>query len=190
MPTINGLPKMGRELPPKPRFAWLGLIIVVGLGTLFAWVFLVTYHPPTRLLLRTCFKNALGLKTDAPVRLAGVPVGFVSKVQAKPENRDCAASVEMKLITSYDLKIPRDSIAFIETAGVLGEDFIEIDVAHASGPAIRNGESLQSLEKHRPGLEEILDILKSKSSRPDAPDTSVPRSETNYSNKVKPNDRK
>lgn len=191
MPTTDQ-PSAGRGVPPKPRFAWLGFIIVVGAGALFIWVFLVTRHPPTRLVLHTCFKNAQGLQADAPVRLAGVPVGFVSNVQAKPENRDCPASVDMKLTTSYDLKIPRDSIASIETAGVLGQDFIEIDIADALDPPIRNGGTLRSIEKPQSGPKDILDLLesRSKSNSPATAQKSEPSAVSSDSDKKIGNNKK
>lgn len=42
----------------------------------------------------------------------------------------------MKLTPPYELQIPNDSTASVETAGVLGETYVEIDVGHASGPPI------------------------------------------------------
>ncbi|MGC2697155.1 MAG: hypothetical protein WA738_15325 [Candidatus Angelobacter sp.] len=47
----------------------------------------------------------------------------------------------MFLQTPYELNIPNDSVVMLETAGVLGEVFPEIDIRGASGPPLlANGE--------------------------------------------------
>src|SRR5450631_1472901 len=103
----------------------LALIVIVGLvaiGSLF--VNRLRYSHQN---LKSCFDDAGGLRTGVPVRIAGVEVGTVRSVRANPQNENCPAEVELDLATTYEIKIPKDSIAEIERAGLLGEGYVSID---------------------------------------------------------------
>ena len=136
----------------------LVLIVVVGLltiGSLFFGRFgcVGCVHQE----LKSCFDDVQGLKSGAVVRLAGVYVGRVRSVRAQPQSKGCPAEVEMDLATSYALPVPKDALTEIETAGVLGETFVEIDVSQASGPSIENYGYLKSKPtKPRPSLEDLV----------------------------------
>jgi len=88
------------------------------------------------LVVKAYFTNAFGLKPGAVVRLAGVDVGSVRSVRARPELKQTPVEVVMALKPAYDLNIPSDSTASLETAGVLGETYVEIDASSGSGPPI------------------------------------------------------
>src|SRR5436190_14893237 len=121
-----------------------GIIVgVVVVGTAMAVMFFYPRLLTHSLELRAYFQNAHGLRAGAPVRLAGVEVGRVTSVRARPEINAAPAEVQMKLQTPYELSIPNDSTVFLATAGLLGETFVEIDVAKASGSPIKNGEVLK-----------------------------------------------
>jgi ABC-type transporter Mla subunit MlaD len=94
--------------------------------------------------LKSCFNDAGGLQAGAPVRIAGVPVGTVKSVRANPQNTNCPAEVEMALATTYEIRIPKDSIIGIETAGLLGEAYLNIDTSQALGAPIENYGYLRS----------------------------------------------
>jgi ABC-type transporter Mla subunit MlaD len=88
--------------------------------------------------IKSCFDDAGGLRAGAAVRIAGVDVGTVRSVRAHPQNKNCPAEVEMALATTYEIRIPKDSIAETNTAGLLGEIYVNIDTAQASGAPIEN----------------------------------------------------
>ncbi len=94
--------------------------------------------------IKSCFNDAGGLKVGAPVRIAGVDVGTVRSVRANPQNSGCPAEVEMTLATTYKVRIPQDSIAGIDTEGLLGEAYLSIDTKQASGAPIENYGYLKS----------------------------------------------
>ncbi len=50
----------------------------------------------------------------------------------------------MTLATTYEIRIPRDSIAETNTAGLLGGTFVNIDVTQASGAPTENYGYLKS----------------------------------------------
>jgi len=124
------------------RKSILALMIVVGIaaiGTLF-----INPLRYSRQDLKSCFDDAGGLRAGAAVRIAGVDVGTVRRVRANPQNKNCPAEVEMALATAYEIRIPKDSIAETNTAGVLGEAYVIIDTTQASGAPIENYGYLKS----------------------------------------------
>lgn len=125
---------------------WVVIFIVaVGLATVAVFSYLKLTATPS-FSLRTCFQDANGLRPGAAVRLAGVDVGRVRSVRAQPADHACPAAVEMQLQADYEMKIPRDSVTSITTAGLLGETYLEIDVSAASGQPIQTGGQLPSKE--------------------------------------------
>jgi ABC-type transporter Mla subunit MlaD len=135
--------------------------VMIVLAALVGVVFFVILARPSRHILRlTCyFQKASGLKVGAPVALAGVEVGSVTSVRVRPELREHPAEVMMLLRTPYELKIPSDSIVTLETAGVLGETFPEIEFKAATGPPIQDGGTLKTREAEGPTLQQLLDCL-------------------------------
>jgi phospholipid/cholesterol/gamma-HCH transport system substrate-binding protein len=89
-----------------------------------------------KFVVRAYFNDAMNLHRRAPVRLAGVKVGRVESVRARPEIKEAPAEVVMEISPGYDLHIPDDSIVELETAGVLGGTFVEIDISGTSGAPI------------------------------------------------------
>jgi phospholipid/cholesterol/gamma-HCH transport system substrate-binding protein len=67
------------------------------------------------------FSRADGLHTGAPVRLAGVRIGSVGDVKL-----DAGYRAIMTLILTQDIPLPDDTAAIIETDGVFGSKYIEL----------------------------------------------------------------
>lgn len=71
------------------------------------------------------FSNASGLAERAKVAVAGVVIGRVTSIKLDP--RDNRAKVEMTIQKDVNF-LTLDSIASIQTAGILGEKYISISV--------------------------------------------------------------
>jgi phospholipid/cholesterol/gamma-HCH transport system substrate-binding protein len=69
------------------------------------------------------FNNASGLAVRAKITVAGVVIGRVTSISLDP--RDSRALVEMAIDKNVDY-LTIDSIAAIQTAGILGEKYISI----------------------------------------------------------------
>jgi len=128
----------------------LVLIFIVLVGVAAISILFVGRLGLQRQVLKSCFGDVQGLKSGAEVMLAGVDVGKVRSVHAKPQDKNCPAEVEMDIATSYELTIPKDALAGVETAGMLGERFVSIDVSQSSEPAIENYGYLKSKPAKRP----------------------------------------
>ena len=97
-----------------------------------------------RITLVSYFDNASGLRVGAPVRLSGVDIGNVAAIRVVPDKDKQITPVEvvMKVSTKYGFDLRRDSVTSLETAGVLGETYLDIDSSQAIGPVVKNGDTL------------------------------------------------
>ena len=100
-----------------------------------------------RIALVSYFDNAEGLRVGAPVRLSGVDIGNVSKILIVRDRDKQLTPVEivMKVSTKYSFNLRRDTLASLETAGVLGETFMDMDSSQAVGPPAQDGDTLPTL---------------------------------------------
>lgn len=78
-----------------------------------------TYHLIAR------FSNASGLAVRAKITVAGVVIGRVTSIVLDP--KDNRARVEMAIQKDVNY-LTQDSIASIQTAGILGEKYISISI--------------------------------------------------------------
>src|SRR3984885_5840042 len=99
-----------------------------------------------RITLKSYFDNAQGLRQGAPVRLSGVDIGNVAKISIVPfkDKEQTPVEVLMKVSTKYSYAIHRDSATSLETAGVLGETYLDIDSLQALGPLAHDGDTLST----------------------------------------------
>jgi phospholipid/cholesterol/gamma-HCH transport system substrate-binding protein len=80
-----------------------------------------TYRGPGGLELAVTFDQIGGLKSRAPVVISGVKVGQVASIALDGDLR-----ARVLLDVDRELKLPADSSATILTAGLLGDQYIEL----------------------------------------------------------------
>ena len=77
--------------------------------------------------IQVIFGFASGLREAAPVRLAGVEVGLVKKLQVYMDKNDGGKTkVRVNVWIKDDIAIPVDSNITINQLGILGEKYLEI----------------------------------------------------------------
>ena len=139
------------------RVARLGAFIVMTLAILAAGVFIIgskEYLFSSTYQLKALFDNVAGLNTGADVRVGGVHSGTVQSISL-PHNTGEKVTVLMDLDNSTHEIIKQDSVASIETEGVLGSQFVAISFGSAGQVEVKNGATIQS----EPPLE-MSDLLK------------------------------
>jgi phospholipid/cholesterol/gamma-HCH transport system substrate-binding protein len=135
----------------------LGIFIVSGLAILSAGVFLIgsrRFLFSSTYQIETTFKNVSGLNEGAEVRVGGIQKGTVQKIRL-PAQPVSDMTVEMALDSSTRKVVRQDSIASIQTEGLLGSKYIEISFGSESAPQVSNGSHISSV----PPLE-MADLLK------------------------------
>ena len=128
------------------RVARLGAFIVVTMAILAVGVFIIgskeylfrsTYH------LKAQFDTVAGLAAGADVQVGGVHSGTVESIKL-PHKPGEQVTVLMDLDKSTHEIIKQDSIASIETEGVLGNQFVSISFGSAGQAEVKDGEIIQS----------------------------------------------
>jgi len=138
-------------LPSQKQLKWsqlrVGITVIVASLTLGFLLFLMSGTAglfTKRITVKSYFDNAEGLRPGAPVRLSGVDIGNVAHIFIVPDKDKQQTPVEviMKVTTKYSYAMRRDSVTSLETAGVLGETFLDIDSSQAVGPPLQDGDTL------------------------------------------------
>ena len=138
-------------MPSQKQLKWsqlrVGITVIIASVTLAVLLFLMSGTAGLfshRITLRSYFDNAEGLRPGAPVRLSGVDIGNVTAIHIVPDKSKQLTPVEvtMKVGTKYNYALRRDSVTSLDTAGVLGETFLDIDSVLAVGPPAQDGDTL------------------------------------------------
>ncbi len=121
----------------------VGLFVLVGLGTL-AYLSLqvggLEFGGEKRIVLHATFDDIGGLSVRAPVRIAGVKIGQVSAINL---DDDLRAEVALEIESGLGLSI--DSAAAIRTSGLLGDQFISVELG-AEDAVLEDGEEFTRTE--------------------------------------------
>ena len=131
------------------------LVCIALVGIVVLSLFFYKKTPDHTMTLRTYFKDAKGMRPGAEVRIAGVDVGSVVSVRARPELPQNPAEIVMNINTNDQLAVPSDAVTSVQTAGILGESYVDIDVSRATGPPATNNSMLKSEESKSPSMAEI-----------------------------------
>jgi len=128
------------------RAARLGAFIVTTLAILAVGTFIIgnkeylftsTYH------LKTQFSNVVGLDVGAGVRVGGVRRGSVHSIDL-PHRPGDKITVVMDLDTRTHDIIKQDSVASIETEGLLGNEYMAVSFGTAGAANVSDGDTISS----------------------------------------------
>ena len=128
------------------RVARLGAFIVVALVVLAAGVFIIgskNYLFRSTYRLKAQFDNVAGLANGADVQVGGVHSGTVHSIDL-PHKPGEKVTVVIDLDKSTHEIIKRDSVASIETEGVLGNQFLAISFGSAGQADVNDGDLIES----------------------------------------------
>lgn len=135
----------GRRLALQIR---IGGFILVGLGVFLAIIYLLgaqARYFERKYELVAEFTEVGGLLEGATVRLAGVQIGRVTRVDLPPEPGG-RVRVTLTIGRRFIDRIRRDSEARIVTQGLLGDKLVEITVGSPDSPPVKAGDVLVTRE--------------------------------------------
>jgi phospholipid/cholesterol/gamma-HCH transport system substrate-binding protein len=152
-------------MPSQAEVRWsqlkIGVIVLISLALLCTLLFLMTSAAGTgvfqkHLFITSYFDNASGLRAGAPVELEGVTIGEVQrvKISTDPARKLTPVEVVMKISPHYQASLHKDSVASLETSGVLGDTILEINSQRATGPQLENRDELPS--KDEPSIQDVV----------------------------------
>ncbi|MGA8308607.1 MAG: MlaD family protein [Terriglobales bacterium] len=128
------------------RAARLGAFIVASLAILSAGVFIIgskQYLFSSTYQLKAQFDNVVGLDAGGDVRVGGVHGGTVRDI-VLPHRPGEKVTVVMDLAKSTHEIIKQDSVASIETEGLLGNQYLAISFGSAGKAEVRDGDIIAS----------------------------------------------
>jgi phospholipid/cholesterol/gamma-HCH transport system substrate-binding protein len=91
------------------------------------------------------FTEVGGLREGATVRLAGVQIGRVTGVMLAPQPGG-KVRVDLTIGRQFANRVRKDSVARLETQGLLGDRLVEITAGTSTAPALQAGEVLDSAD--------------------------------------------
>jgi phospholipid/cholesterol/gamma-HCH transport system substrate-binding protein len=135
----------------------VGLLILVALGLLAAFVLVmgqVSFQP--KFVVFVDFDNPGGLASGSPVRIAGVKVGKIDEIQYRggevnpvTHKREPLVRARVSVEKRYQQAVRDNSIFYVTTQGVLGEQFLQIDPGSADRPVLSDGGIVRGLDPPR-----------------------------------------
>lgn len=100
--------------------------------------------------LQTSFENISGLRVGAQVQLAGLQVGTVDQIALGEDLGEKKVWVRLSINKSFQDRLRKDSIAAINTQGLLGDKIVSIGLGSPDQEVLKDGDILASEE--RPSL--------------------------------------
>jgi phospholipid/cholesterol/gamma-HCH transport system substrate-binding protein len=142
----HGQPELGREagLMTRWRGVLVGAFVLVGVLLFGGGLFLIGDR---RLLfvrqfeLNATFGRVSGLQSGTRVRLAGLPAGEVEEI-AVPASPSGQFRVRMRLREDLRQLVRTDSVPSIQTDGIVGNAFIQINIGTEAAPVVQPGATL------------------------------------------------
>jgi phospholipid/cholesterol/gamma-HCH transport system substrate-binding protein len=127
----------------------VGIFVVVGL--LLGMIVLFQLGSQHEMFKRqftvyASFVDISGLRTGAVVQLGGLNVGYVDEIRFPAELLKKEITVKLRISRHFHDRIRGDSIATVNTQGLLGDKFIYISVGSEDQAVIANGGFVQSRE--------------------------------------------
>ena len=149
-------------MPSRKEIQWsqlrVGALVLLAMAVLVMLILLMSSASgglfARKLVLRSYFENAAGLKDGAPVTLEGVTIGNVIHVRVIPERNPTPVEVTMRVGREYRDRLHTDSTASINQAGVLGDSYVDLSSTHASGPAPANNAELKA--SGAPSIQDVI----------------------------------
>jgi phospholipid/cholesterol/gamma-HCH transport system substrate-binding protein len=123
----------------------VGIFVFVALIIMFIIVFSISdfyvFGKAYRIDVEFSFAN--GMAESAPVRLAGVDVGTVDKIDVFYDEEAKKTKVILHVRIIKPVKIEKNAVARINTLGLLGEKYLEITPGTATAGFLTDGATLR-----------------------------------------------
>jgi phospholipid/cholesterol/gamma-HCH transport system substrate-binding protein len=125
----------------------VGLLILAALASFLLAIFLIgeqnhLFRPMNRYTVH--FANVGGLQAGNPVQLSGVTVGRVEAIVLPERPTEDQLAVRILVDRRYAQRIRRDSVARIQTLGLLGDKFVALTSGSGEAVVVENGGEIEA----------------------------------------------
>lgn len=139
------------KIETKVGSLFIGSVVLVAVFAYFMGI--VSPFSSTK-NLNIMYNYAGGLEEGSPVRVMGIKVGKVKKIDFDPEYKmNNGEEVKLRVVISIENKawtsIRKDSKYFINLAGVIGEKFLEISPGSLSSEEMKAGDYVRGEDPPR-----------------------------------------
>ena len=120
----------------------VGIFILLAIGMFFFLFFVnsqTSHLFDDYITLNLYVKNAEGIASDTPVRISGIEVGKVDKVEFAPDHR---IRIVVRVYERYQSLLRQDSSAAIGKLSLLGRSSIELSAGSPELPPLKDGTAL------------------------------------------------
>jgi phospholipid/cholesterol/gamma-HCH transport system substrate-binding protein len=153
--------------PKKLTELKVGIFVVFILFLFGLGVFFIGSHQnyfERQYTLWASFSDISGLIVGAPVRLAGLTVGRVDAIIFPEDLRAKIVQVKLKVSRDVQKRIREDSIASIQTMGLLGDKYVEISLGSPEKLVLPDGSRIASvnpidLSEYATKVEEAINVV-------------------------------
>jgi phospholipid/cholesterol/gamma-HCH transport system substrate-binding protein len=126
----------------------VGVFVLIGLVAFLGMIYALgararLFEP--RYTIHAEFNEVGGLVEGATVRLAGVQIGRVTGVRLPPEPGG-RVRVDLTIGRQFANRVRKDSVARLETQGLLGDKIVELSVGTIAAAGVKSGDTIESQE--------------------------------------------
>ena len=118
-----------------------GVVVILAIATGIFFMVKTTDFSSKPYHIKTYFNFAEGIRIDSIVKLSGIEVGRVEKIEFQyvPETK-----VALTLAINKKAQLREDSVAFISTSGFIGDAYIGITAGSPEKPFVKDGAIITS----------------------------------------------
>lgn len=135
----------------------VGILFVTALALVVIFAFALGSFQPfsNSHELRVAYNFAGGIEVGSPVRVMGIKVGRVRRIDFSPDFKMAETGEEVKLLITINIDksawptVRTDSQFFINLAGVIGEKFLEVSPGSLDKPELQPGQVVRGMDPPR-----------------------------------------
>ncbi len=127
----------------------VGVFVCIGLVLAMVVVFMISSEHrffDRQYTLYAHYDDISGLRAGASVQLAGLKAGYVDDIHMSKDLNKKELIVVLRLRREFEDRIRSDSVATIETQGLLGDKFVYISIGSENEPILADDATIQSKE--------------------------------------------
>jgi phospholipid/cholesterol/gamma-HCH transport system substrate-binding protein len=134
----------------------VGILILSALGLLAAFILVmggINFQPKYKVFVD--FDNPGGVQSGAPVKIAGVKIGTVENIEFRGQldkqtgRREPLVRLHVSLEKRYQGSVYANSVFYVTTQGVLGEQFLAIEPGSSDSEVLAENASVRGLDPPR-----------------------------------------